>query len=65
MGNEYAVLWKPRWLPAVAFPWRITIGTVVTFFVALLFPTPWGQVRVAEEHIRARSAHSEEGSHGM
>ncbi len=28
---------RPDWLPLIAFPWRITFGTLVTFFVALLF----------------------------
>jgi Na+/proline symporter len=28
---------RPEWLPLIAFPWRITFGTLVTFFVALLF----------------------------
>ena len=30
---------RPDWLPLIAFPWRITFGTLVTFFVALLFRT--------------------------
>ena len=28
---------RPDWLPLIAFPWRITFGTLVTFFVAILF----------------------------
>ncbi len=29
-----------QWIPAVAFPWRVTIGTLVTFATGALFPTP-------------------------
>jgi SSS family solute:Na+ symporter len=43
-----AVLWKPDWLPKIEFPWRITAGTLVTVFVALLFKTPEEQVRTAQ-----------------
>ena len=28
---------RPEWLPLIAFPWRITFGTLVTFLVGLLF----------------------------
>ena len=35
-----AFLWKPEWLPAIEFPWRITFGTIVTFAVAICFRTP-------------------------
>jgi Na+/proline symporter len=32
---------RPDWLPLIAFPWRITFGTLVTFFVGFLFrPKP-------------------------
>ena len=30
---------KPAWLPAMEFPWWICFGTIVTFFVAILFRT--------------------------
>jgi hypothetical protein len=30
-------LWKPVWLPAVEFPWRIFFGASVTFIVGLSF----------------------------
>ncbi|TDU71362.1 SSS family transporter [Prosthecobacter fusiformis] len=30
---------RPDWMPIVEFPWRIFFGTVVTFAVAVLFPT--------------------------
>jgi solute:Na+ symporter, SSS family len=30
---------KPDWLPAMEFPWWISFGTIVTFFVAILFRT--------------------------
>ena len=46
--------WNVAWLPAVEFPWRITIGTLVTFSVALLFRTPSTQVQAAQEHIAAK-----------
>jgi Na+/proline symporter len=29
----------PDWVPLISFPWRIFFGTVVTFSVAVLFPT--------------------------
>jgi Na+/proline symporter len=30
---------QPNWLPVMAFPWWISFGTIVTFFVAILFRT--------------------------
>jgi Na+/proline symporter len=36
---------RPSWMPVIEFTWRILFGTLVTFAVALLFPTP-------AEHIR-------------
>src|SRR5882724_1394413 len=30
---------QPRWLPVLAFPWWICFGTIITFFVAILFRT--------------------------
>jgi len=30
---------QPVWLPVLAFPWWICFGTIVTFFVAILFRT--------------------------
>jgi SSS family solute:Na+ symporter len=30
---------KPAWLPTMEFPWWICFGTIVTFFVAVLFRT--------------------------
>jgi len=50
-GQPPAVLWKPAWLPVIEFPWRVFFGTVVTFAVAVCFPTPENQVRAAEEHV--------------
>jgi len=47
-----AVLWRPAWLPAIEFPWRITAGTLVTIAVALLFRTPSERVQA----VRARLA---------
>ena len=40
----------------VEFPWRVMIGTIVTFAVAILFRTPEKQVFEAEEHIRNASS---------
>jgi Na+/proline symporter len=30
---------QPSWLPVMEFPWWICFGTIVTFSVAILFPT--------------------------
>ena len=30
---------QPNWLPVLAFPWWICFGTIVTFFIAILFRT--------------------------
>src|SRR2546427_4798737 len=30
---------QPSWLPVLAFPWWICFGTIVTFFIAILFRT--------------------------
>src|SRR6476646_12285467 len=30
---------QPKWLPVMEFPWWICFGTIVTFFVAILFRT--------------------------
>jgi solute:Na+ symporter, SSS family len=30
---------QPEWLPVMEFPWWICFGTIVTFFVAILFRT--------------------------
>jgi len=39
---------------AVEFPWRITVGTVVTFVVAFLFRTPQETVDAARAHVEAQ-----------
>jgi solute:Na+ symporter, SSS family len=31
---------RPGWMPIIEFPWRIMFGTLTTFSVAMLFPTP-------------------------
>ncbi|MCW0220477.1 MAG: sodium:solute symporter [Prosthecobacter sp.] len=36
MGEGFS---RPDWMPIIEFPWRIFFGTVVTFGVAVLFPT--------------------------
>src|SRR3954463_4116102 len=33
---------QPNWLPVMAFPWWICFGTIVTFFIAILFRTQRG-----------------------
>jgi len=48
--------WQLSWMPAVAFPWRITIGTIVTFFTALCFRTPASQIALAEKHVATQKA---------
>jgi len=37
LGFEGSIL--PDWMPTIAFPWRVTAGTLVTVAVALCFPT--------------------------
>jgi len=41
---------RPDWLPELAFPWWITLGTMVTLLVCLLWSTPEEQVTAAEQH---------------
>ncbi len=48
-------LWKPEWLPAIEFPWRITFGTALTFGIAVCFRTPLAQIEVAKAHVAARA----------
>jgi SSS family solute:Na+ symporter len=50
-GDVSAVLWKPAWLPEIAFPWRIAFGSIITFFIAILFPTPHSQQEIARAHV--------------
>ena len=50
-GDLSAILWKPAWLPEIAFPWRIAFGSVITFFIAILFPTPLPQREIARLHV--------------
>ncbi|MDD5262127.1 MAG: sodium:solute symporter [Methylacidiphilales bacterium] len=42
---------QPHWLPAISFPWWITIGTCVTFGIAVLFRTPASQQDLARRHV--------------
>ena len=44
-------LWKPAWLPEIAFPWRVAFGSIITFFIAILFPTPRTQQEIARAHV--------------
>jgi Na+/proline symporter len=53
-GAAVAPLWKPAWLPAVEFPWRILFGTLVTAGVAFCFRTPESQIRLVEERVARR-----------
>ncbi len=57
-----AVLWKPSWLPAIEFPWRITFGTLVTVAVALCFRTPEERILAAQAHIASKAAENERAS---
>ncbi|HEX4085814.1 MAG TPA: sodium:solute symporter [Chthoniobacteraceae bacterium] len=50
-NNPSAVLWKPAWLPEIAFPWRIAFGSVITFMIAILFPTPRERQESARRHV--------------
>ncbi len=50
-GNPAAIFWKPAWLPVIAFPWRIAFGSVITFSIAILFPTPHAQQEIARLHV--------------
>jgi hypothetical protein len=50
-GDPTAILWKPGWLPEIAFPWRIAFGSVITFAIAILFPTPRAQQEFARAHV--------------
>jgi SSS family solute:Na+ symporter len=50
-NNTTAILWKPAWLPEIAFPWRIAFGSVITFVIAVLFPTPQSQRELARAHV--------------
>jgi SSS family transporter len=53
-------LWAPDWLPRIEFPWRIAFGSVVTFSVALLFPTPEAQLHAAASHLERVREREEE-----
>jgi Na+/proline symporter len=50
-GDASAILWKPDWLPEIAFPWRIAFGSIITFCIAILFPTSQSQQEIARRHV--------------
>ncbi len=50
-GDLTTYLWKPAWLPEIAFPWRIAFGSVITFAIAILFPTPRAQQEIVRLHL--------------
>jgi SSS family transporter len=52
-GDLSLELWKPAWLPEIAFPWRIAFGSVITMAVSLLFRTPGTQREIARAHLAA------------
>ena len=54
-GNTHAILWKPDWLPEIAFPWRVTFGSIVTFSIAILFRTPREQQELTIAHLQAKA----------
>ena len=47
---------QPDWLPVMEFPWWICFGTIVTFFVAILFQTGAKTVPVNSKELTAGSA---------
>jgi SSS family solute:Na+ symporter len=53
LHGRIVTLWKPDWLPAIEFPWRIAFGTVTTFLVAFCFQTPEEQLEKARKHLAA------------
>ncbi|MEK0446218.1 MAG: hypothetical protein RLZZ399_1539 [Verrucomicrobiota bacterium] len=53
LENAAPSLWAPPWLPRIEFPWRIAVGTLVTFFTALLFKTPESQLQAAQTHLKS------------
>jgi SSS family solute:Na+ symporter len=53
--DSAAILWKPAWLPEIAFPWRIAFGSIITFAIAILFPTPASQQEIARRHVENAS----------
>ena len=54
-GDPHAIFWKPDWLPEIAFPWRVTFGSIVTFGIAVLFRTPVEQQELAIAHVQAKA----------
>jgi len=54
-NDPAAILWKPAWLPVIAFPWRIAFGSIITFSIAVLFPTPPAQQEIARLHVASAS----------
>jgi len=54
-GMASPKLWAPAWLPTIEFPWRVAFGAVVTFGIAICFPTPEAQVEAAEKHVRQQT----------
>ncbi|MGB8356295.1 MAG: hypothetical protein WCD79_20520 [Chthoniobacteraceae bacterium] len=42
----------PAWMPRIEFPWWITFGTIVTYSIAVLFPTPPEQVEKAWNQVQ-------------
>ena len=50
-NNPAEILWKPAWLPEIAFPWRIAFGSIITFAIAILFPTSPSQQEFARAHV--------------
>jgi Na+/proline symporter len=46
----------PEWWPKIAWPWFVFVGCVVTFAIAVLFPTPKTQIAAAEAHVRNGAA---------
>ena len=51
LNKPAAILWKPAWLPEIAFPWRIAFGSVITFCIAVVFRTPESQREIVRAHV--------------
>ena len=50
-GQLYA---QPGWLPVIEFPWRVMFGTIVTFLVAVSFPSRQAALAPARTGVTGR-----------
>jgi len=56
--HEHPLYQPPSWLPTMEFPWWICFGTIVTFFVALLFKTSHAQLAINKFGGEASARHA-------